>query len=96
MGCTFLEGSAADILCSRRRENDAVFIEDTAQFLKDIPCGLARGPGSDVWALPTPGGPDDFARLVQGIASGDPSQGSCSLPRLAFVLNGCGYNTQRL
>jgi hypothetical protein len=46
MGCTFLEGSAADILCSRRRENDAVFIEDTAQFLKDIPCGLARGPGS--------------------------------------------------
>jgi Protein of unknown function (DUF2867) len=25
----------------------------------------------DVWALPTPGGPDDFARLVAGIASGD-------------------------
>ena len=23
----------------------------------------------DVWALPTPGGPDDFPRLVQGIAS---------------------------
>jgi len=30
----------------------------------------------DVWALPTPGGPDGFPRLVQGIASGDPSQGS--------------------
>jgi Protein of unknown function (DUF2867) len=30
----------------------------------------------DVWALPTPGGPDDFPRLVSGIASGDPSQGS--------------------
>jgi hypothetical protein len=30
----------------------------------------------DVWALPTPGGPDDFPRLVQLIASGDPSQGS--------------------
>ena len=30
----------------------------------------------DVWALPTPGGPDDFARLVAGIASGDLSQGS--------------------
>ena len=30
----------------------------------------------DVWALPTPGGPDDFPRLVQMIASGDPSQRS--------------------
>src|SRR5712692_676007 len=30
----------------------------------------------DVWALPTPGGPDDFPRLVQGIASGDLSGGS--------------------
>ena len=30
----------------------------------------------DVWALPTPGGPDDFHRLVAGIASGDLSQGS--------------------
>ncbi len=29
----------------------------------------------DVWALPTPGGPDDFPRLVQLMASGDPSQG---------------------
>jgi hypothetical protein len=28
----------------------------------------------DVWALPTPGGADDFPRLVQLIASGDPSQ----------------------
>ena len=29
----------------------------------------------DVWALPTPGGPDDFPRLVQWLASrGDPSQ----------------------
>jgi hypothetical protein len=30
----------------------------------------------DVWALPTPGGPDDFPRLVSGIASGGLSQGS--------------------
>src|SRR6266581_9125824 len=31
----------------------------------------------DVWALPTPGGPDDFPRLVQWWASrGDPSQAS--------------------
>src|SRR5687767_11713857 len=29
----------------------------------------------DVWALPTPGGPDDFPRLLEGIAAGDPSQG---------------------
>ena len=31
----------------------------------------------DVWALPTPGGPDDFPRLVRQIAAGDPSR-SCS------------------
>jgi hypothetical protein len=30
----------------------------------------------DVWALPTPGGPDDFPRLVQMAASLDPSQSS--------------------
>lgn len=30
----------------------------------------------DVWALPTPGGPDDFPRLLSVMASDDPSQGS--------------------
>jgi Protein of unknown function (DUF2867) len=30
----------------------------------------------DVWALPTPGGADDFPRLVALIASGDPSRRS--------------------
>jgi hypothetical protein len=30
----------------------------------------------DVWALPTPGGADDFPRLLALIAAGDPSQGS--------------------
>lgn len=30
----------------------------------------------DVWALPTPGGPDDFGHLVQLIAARDPSDGS--------------------
>jgi hypothetical protein len=30
----------------------------------------------DVWALPTPGGPDDFPLLVQQAASLDPSQSS--------------------
>lgn len=29
----------------------------------------------DVWALPTPGGPDDFPRLVQMVAAGEPTQG---------------------
>ena len=32
----------------------------------------------DVWALPTPGGPDDFPRLLELIASGDPSRASSS------------------
>jgi hypothetical protein len=40
----------------------------------------------DVWALPTPGGPDDFHLLVEGFASSDPSQ-SASLPvRILFAL----------
>jgi Protein of unknown function (DUF2867) len=37
----------------------------------------------DVWALPTPGGPDDFPRLVQQFASAEPSR---SLPRAARAL----------
>ena len=40
----------------------------------------------DVWALPTPGGPDDFPRLVHGIASGDPSQGSSRAARTLFAI----------
>jgi len=32
----------------------------------------------DVWALPTPGGPDHFPRLVQLMALGDRSQGGSS------------------
>jgi hypothetical protein len=35
----------------------------------------------DVWALPTPGGPDDFPSVVQGIASGDPSRSSSGAAR---------------
>jgi hypothetical protein len=37
----------------------------------------------DVWALPTPGGKDDFPRLVEQFASSDPSR---SLPRPARIL----------
>jgi Protein of unknown function (DUF2867) len=39
-----------------------------------------------VWALPTPGGPDDFPRLVEGIASGDPGQGSSRAVRALFAI----------
>jgi uncharacterized protein DUF2867 len=40
----------------------------------------------DVWALPTPGGPDDFPRLVQGFASADLSQSSSGAIRTLFAL----------
>jgi hypothetical protein len=39
----------------------------------------------DVWALPTPGGPNDFPRLVEVLASGDPSRGSSRLARTLFA-----------
>jgi Protein of unknown function (DUF2867) len=40
----------------------------------------------DVWALPTPGGQDDFPRLVQLIASGNASQGSKGAARALWVI----------
>jgi Protein of unknown function (DUF2867) len=40
----------------------------------------------DVWALPTPGGPDDFPRLVQLAASLDPSQSSSGAVRTLFAI----------
>ena len=40
----------------------------------------------DVWALPTPGGPDDFPRLVRLIASGDPSHGSSRAARALWAI----------
>jgi Protein of unknown function (DUF2867) len=40
----------------------------------------------DVWALPTPGGPDDFPRLVQMLASSDPSQSSSCAARTLFAI----------
>lgn len=39
----------------------------------------------DVWALPTPGGPDDFPRLVQLMATFDPAQTS-PVVRLLFAI----------
>ncbi len=40
----------------------------------------------DVWALPTPGGPDDFPRLVRLMASFDPSQSSPCAVRALFAI----------
>jgi Protein of unknown function (DUF2867) len=40
----------------------------------------------DVWTLRTPGGPDDFPRLVRGIASGEPSQASPLAARVLWAI----------
>jgi hypothetical protein len=40
----------------------------------------------DVWALPTPGGPDDFPWLVREAASLDPSRGSSTAVRALFAI----------
>ena len=40
----------------------------------------------DVWELPATGGPDDFHRLVQRFASGDPSQGPSRAVRALFAI----------
>ncbi len=40
----------------------------------------------DVWALPTPGGPDDLPRLVEQIAAGDTSTSSSRGARALFAI----------
>ncbi|MBA2506749.1 MAG: DUF2867 domain-containing protein [Thermoleophilaceae bacterium] len=40
----------------------------------------------DVWALPTPGGPDEFPRLVEGIAAGDTSESPSRATRALFAI----------
>jgi Protein of unknown function (DUF2867) len=40
----------------------------------------------DVWALPTPGGPDDFPKLVEGIASADPAQSASRTARMLWAI----------
>jgi hypothetical protein len=40
----------------------------------------------DVWALPTPGGPDDLPRLVAQMAAGDRPQGSSGAARVLFAI----------
>jgi hypothetical protein len=40
----------------------------------------------DVWALPTPGGPDDLPRLVQQISAGDTSTNPSRAARALFAI----------
>jgi hypothetical protein len=40
----------------------------------------------DVWALPTPGGPGDFARLMGVATSTDPERGSSAIVRALFAI----------
>ena len=40
----------------------------------------------DVWALPTPGGPDDLSRLVANFAAGAPEEGASRLGRLLWAI----------
>jgi Protein of unknown function (DUF2867) len=40
----------------------------------------------DVWALPTPGGPGDFPRLVQGFAETDEAQSGSRAVRALFAI----------
>jgi hypothetical protein len=40
----------------------------------------------DVWELPTPGGPDDFTRLVEGLAASDPAQGPSRAARTLWAI----------
>ena len=40
----------------------------------------------DVWALPTPGGPDDFPRLVELLTSFDPAQSASTIVRMLFTI----------
>ena len=40
----------------------------------------------DVWALPTPGGPDDFPRLVRGVRLGRPVADAPALVRTLFAI----------
>ena len=40
----------------------------------------------DVWALPTPGGPDDFPRLIELVASFDTARSSSRVVRTLFAI----------
>jgi hypothetical protein len=40
----------------------------------------------DVWALSTPGGPDELPRLVEAFAAGDPSQSPSCAARTLFAI----------
>ena len=50
----------------------------------------------DVWALPTPGGPDDFPRLIELVASFDETRKRFSLVGLALCDPGGARSGLRL
>ena len=50
----------------------------------------------DVWELATPGGPDDFPRLVEQIASGDPSQSASPATRALWAVRWAAGKLLRL
>ncbi|UGS34482.1 DUF2867 domain-containing protein [Capillimicrobium parvum] len=43
-------------------------------------------PLEDVWALPTPGGPDDFPELVRVLAGFEPGRGASGIVRALFAV----------
>jgi len=43
-------------------------------------------PVEDVWALDTPGGPDDFHLLIEDFAAGDPARSSSPVVRTLFAI----------
>jgi len=53
----------------------------------------------DVWAPPTPGGANDFPRLVQQMSSGDPAESSSRVARTLWESDGklgsCSVGTTR-
>jgi hypothetical protein len=40
----------------------------------------------DVWTLPVHGGPEDFPRLVELLAAGDPAEGGSAIARTLFAI----------
>jgi hypothetical protein len=50
----------------------------------------------DVWALPTPGGAEDFPRLVRTMASLDPGESSSAVVRALFALRSKAGDVLRL
>jgi hypothetical protein len=70
------------------RQKDQIQLPDSAHYSR--PWRIHEIAGDfrleDVWALPTPGGPEDFPKLVEGFAEGDPSRSPNTAVRTLFAL----------